>query len=222
MTTDQQPTTPPPAPGPPTPVEPAPPETATDRATPSWLTTGVIAALFALGGVAIGANLGSGDGTTTDQLVASAQLPQGQLGQAPNGQVPNGQVPDGQGPAGQAPDGQGQLGQGQGPAGPGQGLGRPATAGTITALDGSTLTVEATDPQTGDVATTTVVVTDETRVTELVDGVPTELTVADLAEGDTVRVIGTVDGDAVVAEALLLGDGPGLDAGPDGGGVRGA
>lgn len=84
-------------------------------------------------------------------------------------------------------------------------------AGTVTAIDGGTLSVEGQDG-----AETTVKATDDTTVTKTSDG---EL--GDLAVGDNVLVVGETDGDAVAAQSitdngdqeLSLGGRPGA---PDG------
>ncbi len=94
------------------------------------------------------------------------------------------------------------------PGGPG-GVGRPAgrgTGGEITAIDGTTITLDA------DGDTYTVSTSDNTEVSETVEG-----SVTDIAVGDTIVVIGEVADGAVTAESISeggLGGGPG---GPGGG-----
>lgn len=89
------------------------------------------------------------------------------------------------------------------------------TAGTITAIDGSTLTIEATARDSGDTSTVTVETTDETTVTESVEG-----SLADLAAGDNVVVTGTSADGTVIAERIV--DSGDLEAtGPGAGGRTG-
>jgi len=84
------------------------------------------------------------------------------------------------------------------PGGGGAGLG---ARGTITSIDGSTLTVESEDP-TGSSTTTTVETTADTTVTESVEG-----SLDDLEVGDTVVAIGEEgeDGGIVVTS---ISEGP--------------
>jgi two-component system sensor histidine kinase MprB len=99
---------------------------------------------------------------------------------------------------------------GFGPAGAG---GRGAF-GEVTAIDGSTLTVESGDPS-GSTTTLSVEASAETVITESVDG-----TVADLAAGDSVVVVGEETETGVAATSLVEGGGAGLGfgGGPPGGG----
>lgn len=78
--------------------------------------------------------------------------------------------------------------------GPG-GFGGARTIGQVTAVDGSTLTVETADGET-----VTVTVGSDTEVT-----VTVEASRADLEVGDDVQVTATVDGDAIVAESVRIG-----------------
>ncbi len=101
-------------------------------------------------------------------------------------------------PATATEDGAGDQGRGAdagercGPGGPG-GRGHGAR-GTITAIDGTTLTVESEDG-----ATVTVTTSDDTRVTEATEG-----TLADIATGDTVRVMGPEGDDGRVAARAVI------------------
>lgn len=104
----------------------------------------------------------------------------------------------------------GQAGQSRIPGGPG-------TRGTITAIDDSSLTVEATD-QSGVTSTVTVETTDDTAVTESVEG-----SLADVAEGDHVMVMGSTTDAGVTAERVvdngdleISGPGGGMGAPPSG------
>ncbi len=79
--------------------------------------------------------------------------------------------------------------------------GAMGTAGTITAIDGSTITVEAAAAPGGtstETSTVKVATTDETTVTESVSG-----SVDDLAEGDHVTVMGTTADGAVTAQRIV-------------------
>jgi hypothetical protein len=89
---------------------------------------------------------------------------------------------------------QGQLPDGaQGGTFPGGGF----TAGTITGIDGDTVTIELQDG-----STVTVTATDDTTVTTT-----TESSVSDLAEGDTITVSGDTDDDGNVASATSIREG---------------
>lgn len=108
-------------------------------------------------------------------------------------------------------------GQGGTPTGAGQ-HGRRGTAGTITAIDGSKITLEA-ESFNGSAATTmTVKTTGSTAITETVTG-----KVGDLRNGDHVVVIGTPSGTAVAASRISdSGDSArgGFGGGFGGGGAR--
>src|SRR5262249_28517222 len=87
-----------------------------------------------------------------------------------------------------------------GPFGGGQGGpfagGGGFAAGTITQVDGSTLTVKTMAGDTVKVTTsgnTNIVLTKDIKL-------------SDLAKGDTVRVIGQSDGDIVTAQSVVRGD----------------
>jgi hypothetical protein len=90
---------------------------------------------------------------------------------------------------------QGAFGDAAGDAPAGGGMGG-LTAGTVTAVDGSTVTLELDDG-----STVTVTTTDDTTVTT-----SDEATVADLAEGDTLTVVGEADDDGTV-EATAITEG---------------
>lgn len=92
-----------------------------------------------------------------------------------------------------------------GPAG-GPAMSLRPTAGSITAIDGSTLTVETADGES-----VTVTLSDDTTVT-----VAEEISFDDLEQGDQVRVSGETDGDTVTAVRVEIGD-AGLSFGPGGG-----
>jgi hypothetical protein len=83
----------------------------------------------------------------------------------------------------------------------------PGVRGTITAIEGATVTVEA-----GDGSSVTVTTTDTTKVAEATAG-----TVADIAAGDTIRVRGPEGDDGTVAARHIV-EVPGTDAeeAPDG------
>lgn len=88
----------------------------------------------------------------------------------------------------------------------------PGARGTITEIDGATIIVESTSPD-GSSATTTVETTDETTITESVDG-----SLDDFAVGDTVVAFGEAEeSGAVVATSVSEGGGGGLGR-PQGGG----
>jgi hypothetical protein len=86
------------------------------------------------------------------------------------------------------------------------------TAGTVTAIDGTTLTVETTASGTAAATTVQVTTTDATVVTETVDG-----TTSDLAVGDHVRAMGTTDADGAVSATDVTDSGDQELAGPGGG-----
>ena len=83
---------------------------------------------------------------------------------------------------------------GDAPAGglPGGGAGG-FTSGTVTAVDGSTVTLELDDG-----STVTVTTTDDTAVTTI-----DEASVSDLAEGDSLTVVGEADDDGNVAATSI-------------------
>jgi len=101
----------------------------------------------------------------------------------------------------------GQFDGGQG--GPPDADGRGFAAGTITKVDGGTLTVKTMAGDTVKVTTSgdTDVVTTEA------------IGLSDLAKGDTVRVVGETDGDTVTARSVVRGDAD-LGFGPGGPGGR--
>ncbi|MET0729166.1 MAG: DUF5666 domain-containing protein [Acidimicrobiales bacterium] len=94
----------------------------------------------------------------------------------------------------------------RGGAGPGLGA-----RGTITSIEGSTITVESEDPS-GSSTTTTVETTADTTVTESIEG-----SLDDLDVGDRVVAVGE-DGDdgGLVASTISEGDGAGFGQGPGG------
>ena len=91
--------------------------------------------------------------------------------------------PGGTAPAGGAPAG--------GRGGPGGGF----TAGQIASIDGSTVTV------TTRAGSTVKVTTDASTTVQ----VTKQIALSDLAVGDTVRVVGTVDGSTVAAQSIQRG-----------------
>ena len=96
------------------------------------------------------------------------------------------------------------------PAGGGAGPGLGAR-GTITSIEGSTITVESEDPS-GSSTTTTVETTADTTVTESIEG-----SLDDLDVGDRVVAVGE-DGDdgGLAASTISEGDGAGFGQGPGG------
>ncbi|MCB1030962.1 MAG: hypothetical protein KDA95_06450 [Acidimicrobiales bacterium] len=88
---------------------------------------------------------------------------------------------------------------GQNTAGPNNGFGSGAF-GEVTNVDGTTLTVESTDAE-GSTSTSTILTSDETEVSETVEG-----TVADLAVGDNVMVRGEQSDNTVTARSVTVGD----------------
>ncbi len=88
----------------------------------------------------------------------------------------------------------------------------PGARGTITEIDGATITVESSSPD-GSTGTTTVETTDETTITESVEGAAD-----DLAVGDDVVAFGEAGDDGtMVASTVSEGGGAGF-GGPQGGG----
>ncbi len=96
---------------------------------------------------------------------------------------------------------------------PGGGAGfAPGTRGTISAIDGGTITLETQSPD-GTSGTTTVETTDETMITESVDA-----SLADFEVGDDVVALGaTDDGGTLTASSVSESDGTGFGQGPGGG-----
>jgi hypothetical protein len=148
------------------------------------------------------------DAGTTD--VAGGLGGPGGGGDLPQGEIPQGELPDGFTPpsGGQLPQG-GELPQGgQLPSGgvPG-GAGGGFTRGTVTGVSGSTITVEAQDG-----STVTVTTSSDTTVS-----VTKEISLSDLAVGDTITANGTVDGTTVAATRIQKGDLGGFGGFPGGG-----
>lgn len=128
-----------------------------------------------------------------------------------NGRADGGQFPGGfpsAGP-GQAPPGEdGEL-PGDMPSGGGGGFGGGGfggTAGTITKIDGDTITIETEDGQTYQIE-----VGSDTSVTLLGD-------VSDLAEGDDITVVGTPDEDGLITDPRSIIEGSSFGDGGFGGG----
>jgi hypothetical protein len=97
--------------------------------------------------------------------------------------------------------------------GPGGGFGAFGASGEIQAVDGSTLTIEATNPQDGSTSTVVVSTSDDTTFTEMAEG-----DLGDVVVGDTVVAITGEDGTTVTA---LIDNGDdvagGFGPGPGGG-----
>lgn len=156
-------------------------------------------------------------GDTVDGVVAAQRVvDNGKLalrGPGAGGQPPAGR-PDGAPPADQPPsDGSavttpdGSIPPGTPPAGGSFGNPGSFTNGTITAIDGDTITVAAADGTSVKVS-----ITNDTTVT-----VTKSLTLADLATGDTLSAMGTTAGDVVTATSVRRGDlGRGGFGGPGG------
>jgi hypothetical protein len=96
-------------------------------------------------------------------------------------------------------------GQGGGPGGPG-GFGG-GTGGTITKIDPDALTLVV---ETGSGATVEVTATDDTTVSETVEG-----SADDLAVGDDVLVVGSESGDGAIAAEQVVAGGDGMAFGGD-------
>ncbi|MEZ5206699.1 MAG: hypothetical protein R2690_06895 [Acidimicrobiales bacterium] len=220
-------------------ASPVPPVDVPEPSRPSnplrWVATAGVAGVLAIAAFAFGSQVASSATTST---AAPASLSQSQTpgpsasgSGTGSGSGQSSQVPGASGSSGQAtPFGERSQGQmpggdqsqmpggdlGQPPMGGPGGMGRPAAGGTITAIDGTTITI-AGDERTGGAAVV-VEVSDATQVLEMGDPMsgaePTQLTLADLAVGDTVVVLGTLFGDTVQADAIMVGD---LPMPPDGG-----
>ena len=80
------------------------------------------------------------------------------------------------------------------------------TSGTVTAVDGDTVTLELTDG-----STVTITTTDDTTVTTTQDS-----SVADLAEGDSLTVVGEADDDGNVAATSISEGARGFGGGAGG------
>ena len=108
---------------------------------------------------------------------------------------------------GQRPDGAtGDTPTGGGGAGGGMG---GFTSGTVTAVDGDVVTLELEDG-----STVTITATDDTTVTTTDDA-----TVSDLAEGDSLTVMGEADADGNVAATSITEGASGFGGGGFGGGT---
>jgi hypothetical protein len=129
----------------------------------------------------------SGDAVAAQRIVDSgdeeATVGFGPAGGPPSGTPPTGTVTEGELPDGQAP-----------PTGGADQPGAP-TSGEITKIDGDTITVKTDD------GTVTVTTSDDTEVstTETIE-------VSDIAEGDTVVVMGETADDVVTAKSIRVGD----------------
>ena len=89
----------------------------------------------------------------------------------------------------------------------GGGAGGGFTSGTVTAVDGDTVTLELEDG-----STVTVTTTDDTTVTTTTDA-----SVSDLAEGDSLTVVGEADDDGNVAATSISEGATGFGGGMGGG-----
>ena len=85
-------------------------------------------------------------------------------------------------------------------SGMGRGMMKPAAFGTVTAINGSTLTVNSTDQKTSVVTTYTVDATNAKITKNRVTG-----TVSSIAIGDNVAVMGTENGTNITATAVMDG-----------------
>lgn len=141
----------------------------------------------------------------------------GQTGQAPTGdpnaqgatggQNPNGQNSDGQNPNGQNPNGQG---RGQGARG---GFGGGGANGTITKIDGDTVTVESQRPQfnstgtAGSAASSTPTMTTVTRTVTLSSATTytksASASASDLKVGKCVTALGSTDSNGTLAATTI-------------------
>jgi hypothetical protein len=89
----------------------------------------------------------------------------------------------------------------------GGGAGGGFTSGTVTAVDGDTVTLELEDG-----STVTVTTTDDTTVTTTTDAA-----VSDLAEGDSLTVVGEADDDGNVSATSISEGATGFGGGMGGG-----
>lgn len=163
-------------------------------------------------GTVAASTVSEGDGGGFGGPQAGGGLPDGFQPPA-DGQVPDGFQPpaDGELPDGFQPPADGELPEGfqppQGGAGPGV-PGAAPTSGEITAISDDSLTVESDDG-----SSVTVSIDDDTTFT-----VTEDRSIGDLAEGDTVVVVGEAgDDDVVTATSIRVGDGLGFGAGGPGG-----
>lgn len=166
--------------------------------------------------IAVGDNLlvtgtSAGSQTEAERIVdmGSEDVGDGFAGAGPrgNGQFPgNGEFPgNGQFPGGDS----GNAPQNPPDGAPPNGNFTPPVMGSVTSIDDGTITLETAQGET-----VTVTTTSSTEVT-----VRRAAEVSDLAEGDTVLVIGETSGDTVEASAISEGDMGGF---PGGGGFPGA
>jgi hypothetical protein len=137
----------------------------------SWAAAGVVAAAFVGGGI-LAVTL-AGHGKDSPAVQTASASPQTQTYGGPNGNGPNG---------GGRFDGR---------------FGGRGAQGKITAVKGSTLTLDSTD-FSGATTTMTVTTTADTKVTETVAG-----SVSDIAVGDNVFVVGESTGSAVTATNIV-------------------
>lgn len=156
----------------------------------AWVAAGAVAALVVGGGVAAFGR--SADESTTTDTTTEAAASTGDGATVAEGQQAGGPM------NGELPGGRG-------------------TSGTITAVDGSTVTVESSD-ESG--TTYTVETSDDTTITEQVEG-----SLDDLAVGDNVSVMGeTADDGSITARSITDGGDEavaGFGGGPGGGGQMG-
>jgi hypothetical protein len=79
----------------------------------------------------------------------------------------------------------------------------PPTTGTISNINGNTITMTASDN-----STKTITCSDTTRISENTNGQMTQLSLTDLSNGETINVMGTASGDNITARMIFIGDMP--------------
>lgn len=133
----------------------------------TWVASGVVAAVIAVGAiVGIGAASDDGGATVSSDTAASADSGTGASGAVSADDIPEGAMR------------------------------RMGSGGTITAIDGATITVDGVDGTEATIETN-----DDTVVTESVDAA-----VSDLGVGDQVRVMGDGSETEVAARQIVVGD----------------
>ncbi len=160
-----------------------------------------------LADIEVGDHLAVEGSTSGDEIAANRLIDTGDEEMAGLGAPPDGAAAPSDGAAGQTDGAAGQTdgATGQTDSGPSMGGGRGLTRGTVTAIEGDTITLSAEDG-----STVTVTASDDTTVSIQRSGA-----VSDLDEGDTVMVRGETSDGTVTATSIRSGELPG---GRDGGG----
>ncbi|HVU75310.1 MAG TPA: DUF5666 domain-containing protein [Candidatus Paceibacterota bacterium] len=90
---------------------------------------------------------------------------------------------------------------------------RPAVMGKVTAISGTTLTVERMARDASSTTSYSVDASSAKILKATAGSAPSEITIASVAVGDTVRIRGTLSGSSVAATEVVDGAGPGFGHG---------